>query len=87
MLLTPPPGTKVSARGVDFELYTPDSLGSRFGIELGLIPDHRGGCQAMLFYTTDRFAPSVTQRFLGDYIALGRAAGDRPDTVLAPTVV
>ncbi len=85
MLLTPPPGTKVSARGVDFELYTPDSLGSRFGLELGLIPQHTGGCQAMLFYTTDRFQPSWAKEFLADYFALAEAAAGRPEDRLTLT--
>jgi hypothetical protein len=83
--LTPPPGTKVSARGVDFELYTPDSLGSRFGLELGLIPQHTGACQAMLFYTTDRFEPLWARDFLAEYVALAGAAARQPDGHLTPS--
>src|SRR5262249_41998658 len=83
LLLTPPPGTKVTARGVDFELYTPDSLGSRFGLELGLIPQHTGECRAMLFYTTDRFDHSQAQAMLHDYVALAGVAARQPDTHLA----
>ena len=83
MLLTPPPGTKVSARGVEFELYTPDSLGSRFGLELGLIPQHTGDCSAMLFYTTDRFRPEWAKEFIGDYLAFAQAASKQPDIVLS----
>ncbi|PWU47559.1 condensation protein [Micromonospora sp. S4605] len=87
MLLTPPPGTKVQARGVEFELYTPDSLGSRFGLELGLIPQHSGACQAMLFYTTDRFQPAWAEEFLADYLTLARAAAARPTEPLSLTRV
>jgi hypothetical protein len=79
MLLTPPPGTTVAARGVEFELHTPDSLGSRFGLELGLIPQTTGACQAMLFYTTDRFTPAWAREFLAEYAGLARAAAHRPD--------
>lgn len=78
MLLTPPPGARVTARGVDFQLYTPDSLGSRFGLELGLIPQPSGACQAMLFYTTDRFDPAWAADFLAGYVALARAAAAEP---------
>jgi non-ribosomal peptide synthetase component F len=74
LLLTPPPGTKVTARGVDFELYTPDTLGSRFGLELGLIPQHTGECKAMLFYTTDRFDRERARGLLDGYLALARTA-------------
>ncbi|MFE3171570.1 condensation domain-containing protein [Amycolatopsis sp. NPDC059090] len=83
MLLTPPPGTKVHARGVDFELYTPDVLGSRFGLELGLIPQHTGDCQAMLFYTTDRISPQWAKDFLADYAAMAAAAAADPSAVVA----
>jgi hypothetical protein len=84
MLLTPPPGTKVNARGVDFELYTPDVLGSRFGLELGLIPQHTGDCQAMLFYTTNRFSTTWASQLLDDYLALAAAAADQPCRAPAP---
>jgi hypothetical protein len=84
MLLTPPPGTTVSARGVEFELHTPDSLGSRFGLELGLVPQPTGACQAMLFYTTDRFAPAWARGFLAEYLALARAAAATPERELRP---
>jgi len=87
MLLTPPPGTKVSARGVDFELYTPDSLGSRFGLELGLIPQHSGACQAMLFYTTDRFSSTWAHDFLAGYLTLAEAAARQPDAQLTSSRV
>lgn len=74
MLLTPPPGTKVSARGVEFELYTPDSLGSRFTLELGLIPQHDGSCKAMLFYARDRYTQSEARAMLDGYVALAADA-------------
>lgn len=78
MLLTPPPGTKVSARGVDFELYVPEALRSRFGLELGLIPQPGGDCRALLFYD-DTFDPVWAKNFLTGYRALADAAATAPD--------
>lgn len=70
VLPTPPPGAKISARGLDLELYTPDSLGSRFGIELGLVPQHAGECRAMLFSTEEQFPSTRARAFLDEYLAL-----------------
>jgi hypothetical protein len=83
MLLTPPPGTTVSARGVEFELYTPDSLGSRFTLELGLIPQPTGSCKAMLFYGRDRFEQGWAAEFLDTYVAIAGAAAADPSRPLA----
>ncbi|MEW2590362.1 condensation domain-containing protein [Micromonospora aurantiaca] len=78
MLLTPPPGTKVTARGVDFDLYVPEALRSRFGLELGLIPQPGGDCRALLFYD-DQFDPEWARAFLTDYVALAVRAAGAPD--------
>ncbi|WP_063710741.1 condensation domain-containing protein [Actinokineospora enzanensis] len=81
MLLTPPPGTKVEARGVQFDLYVPEALRSRFGLELGLIPQPAGDCRALLFYD-DQFAPEWAKSFLAGYLELAERAAADPGTVL-----
>lgn len=84
MLLTPPPGTTVHARGVDFELYVPEALRSRFGLELGLIPQPGGDCRALLFYD-DQFDPGWAAGFLRGYLELAEQAAAAPDrSLLAP---
>jgi Condensation domain len=87
MLPTPPPGAKISAGGLDLELYTPDSLGSRFGIELGLIPQQTGECRAMLFSTEEQFSSAQARAFLDEYLALARAAALRPNDRRAAAAV
>lgn len=78
MLLTPPPGTSVTARGIEFDLYVPDALRSRFGFELGLIPEPNGECRAMLFFG-ERFDPAWAQSFLDDYVDLAGHLSSTPD--------
>jgi non-ribosomal peptide synthetase component F len=81
MLITPPSGTKVSARGVDFDLYVPEALRSRFGMELGLIPQPTGDCRALLFYD-DQFEATWARNFLAQFVELARSTAMAPDQSL-----
>jgi non-ribosomal peptide synthetase component F len=83
MLLTPPANSNTRARGVEFELYTPDAIGSRFGLELSLVPQQDGRCKAMLFSTEEQFPSRRARDLVDEYLGLAKALAVRPDDRLA----
>ena len=65
------------------EPFPPESLGSRFELELTTV-ERREGVQCLLFYNEERFDPAWATRFLQDFGAVARAvaAHKEPTTCL-----
>lgn len=59
-------------------LPTPDGLGSRFDLEMIIIPDS-GQLKGLLRYSTRRFSPSWITDFVTAYCALGARFAAHPD--------
>jgi hypothetical protein len=62
---------------LEAEALVPEGIGSRFGMELVLIPAG-GGLRAVLFWTAERFPPGFAADFLASYVATAGLVGNAP---------
>jgi len=66
---------------VDVEVIVPDGVGSRFELELVLVP-RNGGFRVVLFYNPDRLGSEWTQQFISSYTRIVQAVAANPEATL-----
>ncbi|GAA1954185.1 condensation domain-containing protein [Amycolatopsis minnesotensis] len=71
------------AGGLDVELLIPDELGSRFGLELALVPVGGTELRAVLFYNDAQLTGDEAAAFLREYTYLVSLVVSEPKTVVS----
>jgi hypothetical protein len=67
---------------IEAEVLVPDGVGSRFDLELALVPQD-GGFRAVLFYSRAHFDPAFASAFISGYASLAAAHAATPAAPLA----
>jgi hypothetical protein len=71
-----------TAGGAEIEVMVPDGVGSRFELELVLVPVGEA-LRALLFHDAARLEPGFAERFVDRYVTAAAAVARRPDIPLA----
>ncbi|WP_215544132.1 condensation domain-containing protein [Amycolatopsis sp. CA-230715] len=71
------------AGGLDVELLVPDELGSRFGLELALVPIGGTELRAVLFFNDAQLTEDEATAFLHEYTYLVSLVAKEPETVVS----
>lgn len=69
--------------GVEFELFTRDTLRNRYGTELSVVPQPGGRGRAMLFSTEEQLPAQCARELLDACLRLAAEAARRPGDRLA----
>lgn len=76
------PSARAAAGGIDGELLVPDGIGSRFELELSLVP-RGGGFRVLLYYNAMRVDPAWAREFVKGYASLAAAGAANPAAPVA----
>ncbi|MEU3502824.1 condensation domain-containing protein [Streptomyces hundungensis] len=72
------PVYSITVGDLDIEVLVPDGVGSRFELELVLVP-HSAGFHVLLFYNEGRFTPAFAQEFVERFVATSELVAQKAD--------
>ncbi|MER7141826.1 condensation domain-containing protein [Streptomyces xanthochromogenes] len=72
------PVYSITVGDLDIEVLVPDGVGSRFELELVLVP-HSEGFHVLLFYNEGRFTPAFAEEFVQRFVAASELVAKNAD--------